>query len=153
MTRVTLVIDALLDMAFRCNLYHKQLQDEHVSKMPTESMVFRKYYSDLLASVQTPSELASILYSKSIISRQVRNKAQQMTLTDDEKNRVLFNAVEQAISGDPQCFHQLMDILADESATKSLHTKIMNTYCELAVLYRILYMYAYFVNETCQQKY
>ena len=96
-----------------------------------ESMVFRKHYSDLQASVQTPSELASILYSKGIISRHVRNKAQLLSLTVDEKNHALFNAVEQAIFSDPQCFHQLMDIFADEPATKPLHIKMMNTYCEL----------------------
>ena len=99
--------------------------------MSTESMMFKEYYSDLLANVQIPSELASILYSKSIISRHVRNKAQLMSLTVDEKNLVLFNAVEQAISSDPQCFHQLMDIFANEPATKPLQTRMMNTYCEL----------------------
>ena len=99
--------------------------------MSTESMVFREYYSDLQASVQIPSELASILYSKSIISRHVRNKAQLMSLTVDEKNLVLFNAVEQAMFSNSQCFHQLMDIFADEPTTKPLHTRMMNTYCEL----------------------
>ena len=107
--------------------------------------MFKEYYSDLLANVQIPSELASILYSKSIISRHVRNKAQLMSLTVDEKNLVLFNAVEQAISSDPQCFHQLMDIFADELATKPLHIKMMNTYCELVVLY-INNVYVYINN-------
>ena len=113
--------------------------------MSIESIVFKEYYSDLQASVQTPSQLASILYSHKIIDRPVRNKAQLMILTVDEKNLVLFNAVEQAISSDPQCFHQLMDILADEPATKPLHTKMVNTYCEL--VNNNLYLYSTYLNE------
>ena len=104
--------------------------------MSTESMVFRKHYSDLQDSVQTPSMLASTLYSKGIIGRHIRNKTQLVSLTVDEKNQVLLNAVEQAVLSDPQCFHQLMDILVDEPSTKPLHTRIMETYCELVVLYR-----------------
>ena len=103
--------------------------------MSTESTVFKEYYSDLQASVQTPSELASILYSKGIISTHVRNKAQLVSLTVDEKNLVLFNAVEQAISSDPQCFRQLMGILADEPATNLLYTKMMNSYGELVTIH------------------
>ena len=74
--------------------------------------------------------LAGLLYSSNIIDADVRNSVQLPANTVRRKNQILLNAVEQAISSDPQCFHQLMDSLVDEAANKPLHIRIMDTYCE-----------------------
>ena len=99
-----------------------------------ESLVFKEHYSTLQCGIQSPSELAGKLFSKSIITQNVREAAQLTTSTVHEKNTALLDGVERAISSDPQYFHQFMTILDDDPTTKPLHTLLMNTYCELPVL-------------------
>ena len=101
-----------------------------ISSKSTELCVFRRHYNDLQDGIQSPSVLAGLLYSSNIIDADVRDTVQLPGNTVRRKNQVLLNAVEQAISSDPQCFHQLMDSLFDEAANKPLHTRVMNTYCE-----------------------
>ena len=96
-----------------------------------ESIVFREHYSDLQSGLQSPSWIAGKLYSKKIIDRNVRNAGQMTKSTVLEKNIALLDAVEQAISCDPQCFHQFMDILDDDPTTQPLHMKLMSKYDEL----------------------
>ena len=97
----------------------------------TESSVFRKHYSDLQHGLQSLSSIAGKLYSKNIIDQNVRDVVQMTTSTVLATNTTLLNAVEQAISSNPQCFHQFMEILDDDPTAKPLHTKLMNTYDEL----------------------
>ena len=92
--------------------------------------MFRRHYNDLQDGIQSPSVLAGLLYSSNIIDADVRDTVQLPGNTVRRKNQILLNAVEQAISSDPQCFHQLMDSLVDEAANKPLHIRIMDTYCE-----------------------
>ena len=101
-----------------------------ISSQSTELLVFRRHYDDLQNNIQSPSVLAGLLYSSNIIDADVRDTVQLSGNTVRRKNQVLLNAVEQAISSDPQCFYQLMDSLVDEAVNKPLHTRIMNTYCE-----------------------
>lgn len=96
-----------------------------------ESLVFRKHYSALQCGIQSPSVLAGKLFSKSIIAPNVREAAQLTTTTVHQNNTTLLDGVERAISSDPQCFHQFINILDDDPTTKPLRTKLMNTYCEL----------------------
>ena len=110
-----------------------------VFRMSTpELLVFKKHFSELQGGIQSPSELAGKLYSKSIIAQNVREAAQLPTSTVHDKITALLDGVERAISSDPQCFHQLMDILDDDPTTKTLHTKLMNTYCELPLCCMLL---------------
>ena len=92
--------------------------------------MFKGHYSDLQNGIQSPAILAGLLYAINIIDPDVRDTVQLPGSTVRRQNQVLLSAVEQAISSDPQCFHQFMDSLVDEPANKPLHTKIMNTYCE-----------------------
>ena len=92
--------------------------------------IFKRHYSDLQRGIQSPSELAGELYSGNIITPDVRNRGQMTTSTTLERNAILLNAVEQAISSDPQCFQQFMDILDDEPTTKPLCTLLKDTYGE-----------------------
>ena len=103
-----------------------------ISSKSTELRVFRRHYkyNDLQDGIQSPPVLAGLLYSSNIIDADVRDIVQLSVNTVRRKNQIWLNAVEQAISSDPQCFHQLMDSLVDEAANKPLHTRIMNTYCE-----------------------
>ena len=97
----------------------------------TESTVFRKHYSELQNGLQSPSLIAGKLYSKNIIDQDVRDAGQMTTSTVLAAITVLLNAVERAISKNPQCFHQFMDILDDDPTTQPLRMKLMNTYDEL----------------------
>ena len=101
-----------------------------ISSQSTELRVFREHYKHLQIGIQSPLALVGLLYSNGIIPFDVRNTVQLPGNTVLSRNQILLNAVEQAISSDPQYFYQFMDSLADEPANKSLHTKIMNTYCE-----------------------
>ena len=101
-----------------------------ISSKSTELRVFRRHCNDLQDGIQSPSVLAGLLHSSNTIDADVQDIVQLPGSTVRRKNQILLNAVEQAISSDPQCFHQLMDSLVDEVANKPLHTRIMNTYCE-----------------------
>ena len=94
------------------------------------AIVFKKHYNDLQSGIQSPSELASELYSRNIIAQDVRNRGQMTTYTIRERNAILLNAVEQAISSDPKCFRQFMKILDDEPTTKPLRALLKDTYGE-----------------------
>lgn len=111
-----------------------------VFRMSPESLVFKKHYSDLQCGIQSPSELAGKLFSKSIITQNVREAAQLTTSTVHEKNTALLDGVERAISSDPQCFHQFVDILGGDPTTKPLYTLLMNTYCKLPCTCYVCYL-------------
>ena len=100
------------------------------SSKSTEFRVFKRHYNDLQDGILSPSALACLLYSSNVIPVDVRDIVQLPGNTVRGKNQILLNAVEQAISCDPQCFHQLMAGLVDEAANKPLHTRLMNTYSE-----------------------
>ena len=91
------------------------------------AIVFKKHYNYLQSGIQSPSELASQLYSGDIITQDVRDRGQMTTSTTLERNSILLNAVEQAISSNPQCFRQFMKILDDEPTTKPLCTLLKDT--------------------------
>ena len=97
------------------------------------AIVFKRHYSDLQRGIQSPSELASRLYSIDIITEDVRDRGQMITSTTDYRNAILLNAVERAISMDPQCFWKFMHILNNDPTTKRLHTLLMATYGEHTV--------------------
>ena len=100
-----------------------------VFKMSTiESKVFIKHYSELQNGLQSPSLIAGELYSMNIIDQNVRDAVQMTTSPVHERNAILLNAIERAISSDPQCFHQFMDILDDDPTTRPLHMKLKYTY-------------------------
>ena len=97
-----------------------------------EDQAFKYHFSHLQRGIQSPKPLASELYSKGIITEDVRD---QIILpncnTVQDRNGILLIAVGQAISNNPQCFHQFVQILDDEPTTKSLSKMLLYTYCEL----------------------
>ena len=99
-----------------------------ILKKSGKLLAIQRHYNNLQGGIQSPSELASKLYSRSIITQDVRDRAGQMTtFTTDDRNAILLNAVERAIYSDPRYFWQFMDILNDDPTTKRLHTLLMDT--------------------------
>ena len=93
--------------------------------------MFRKHYSELQCAIQSPEVSAGILYAKSIIDENVRDRAQLTCITHVESNQILLNAVEQAIKTHRQHFHQFLNILAVEPTTALLHRHLQESYSEL----------------------
>ena len=119
-------------LEFHCSTLSQTKTCVTVFRMSTiESRVFRKHYSQLQTGLQSPSLIAGKLYSKMIIDWNVRNAVQMTNSTVLEKSTALLDAVEQAISCDPQCFHLFMEILDDDPTTYPLHTLLMSTYDKL----------------------
>ena len=72
--------------------------------------------------------LASALYAKHIICKDIRDEAQLNTSTDMKKCQVLLNAVEQKIRSNPCHFHHFLDILEEEPSSEDLYSLLRQTY-------------------------
>ena len=128
----------------KINLHHFRVAVRGVSKFlqkSTELVVFRKHYHELQYGMQAPTVLAGRLYAEGIIDDIVRDTVQMSSIIKVEKNQILLNAVEQAISSDSQCFHQFIGILGDEPSTKPLHSMIMASYRECRVNWCMILCY------------
>ena len=77
--------------------------------------------------ILSPEVLACKLYSSDIIDNAVREKTNLASLTVLEKNGLMLTAVEQAISSDPQVFHQFIKDL-DDKPTNTIF--LLDAYCE-----------------------
>lgn len=80
--------------------------------------------------IQSPEVLACKLYSSGIIDNTVREKTKLASLTVLEKNGFMLTAVEQAISSDPQLFHQFIKVLGDEPTNQIFQKMLLDAYCE-----------------------
>ena len=125
---------------FRVAGYSERCVKEFLQKS-TELVVFRKHYHELQYGMQAPTVLAGRLYAEGIIDDIVRDTVQMSSIIKLEKNQILLNAVEQAISSDSQCFYQFICILGDEPSTKPLHSMIMASYCECRVNWCMILCY------------
>ena len=98
--------------------------------MTPEFQAFKKHFHDLQVGIQSPEVLACKLYSSDIIDNAVREKTNLASLTVLEKNVFMLTAVEQAISSDPQVFHQFIKDLDDEPTNAIFHKMLLDAYCE-----------------------
>ena len=81
----------------------------------------KKYYSDLVGTIQDPAGLAGSLYSRGIICDSVRDKVQERgDLITKEKARVLINAVESQVTTDPSMFQVFMEVLKEEPSLSTI---------------------------------
>ena len=81
----------------------------------------KKYYSDLVGTIQDPAGLAGSLYSRGIICNSVRDKVQErVDLTTKEKARVLIHAVEKQVTADPSKFQVFMEVLKEEPSLSTI---------------------------------
>ena len=80
----------------------------------------KKYYSDLVGTIQDPAGLAGSLYSRGIIARSVRDEIQQRDLITKRKNEVLINAVEAQVTTDPSKFQVFMEVLKEEPSLSTI---------------------------------
>ena len=93
----------------------------------------KKYYSDLVGTIQDPAGLAGSLYSRGIICDSVRDKVQErVDLTTKEKARVLINAVEAQVTADPSKFQVFMEVLKEEPSLSTI-VKRMSVSCKCDV--------------------
>ena len=91
-------------------------------------MTFRKHYDTIRSTIQSPDMLASTLYAKHLVCKDVRDEAQLDTSTVMKKCQVLLNAVEQKIKSNPCHFHHFLDILKEEPLSEDLYSLLWQTY-------------------------
>eukprot|EP00731_Ephydatia_muelleri_P036840 Em0336g4a len=104
----------------------------------------KKYYSDLVGTIQDPAGLAGSLYSRDIISRSVRDEIQQRDLITKRKNEVLINAVEAQVTTDPSKFQAFMEVLKEEPSLSTIVKRMsVSSLCKLtrALTYHNLHYY------------
>ena len=76
------------------------------------------------------SSLAESLYSKSIISGEVREKACNQSLGSSERGGALLDCVEARVMAVPSDFAKIVDILEAEPFLSSSAEKLVKSYCE-----------------------
>ena len=77
----------------------------------TEYRRFQEHYAGLVHSIQEPLYMGILLYSRGIITSEVRDYTSMATLTKLEKNNALLSAVEKQVHHDPQIFYMFVSAL------------------------------------------
>ena len=97
-----------------------------------ECQAFQKSFAVLSDGISDPVWLASELYSRDMISRDVRQEAQLETLPASTRTRKLLSAIEDQIkTGSASKFRGFLDILHSEPSLKHLARKLEEAYCKL----------------------
>ena len=95
-----------------------------------EYAAFRECYPDILTAIQSPENLANILFSNKIIDNEVKDQVHLDPQTRMKKGCILLDAVEQAIRADPACFTVFIDALHQEgtSGARTVCLKLKEAY-------------------------
>ena len=94
-----------------------------------EYQAFRKHFAVLNDGITDPSWLAAQLYSRDIISRNVRREAEHETTPAPTRTRKLLSAVEDQILTSPEPkFRLFLYILHSEPSLDHLARKLEETY-------------------------
>ena len=94
-----------------------------------EYQAFQSCFALLRNGINDPDWLASELYSRDMISRDVRQEAELQTLSASMRTRKLLSAVEDQIVTSPKPkFADFLDILHSEPSLEHLATKLEETY-------------------------
>ena len=94
-----------------------------------EYQTFQACFAVLCNGISDPGWLASELYSRDMISRDVRQEAELQTLSASMRTRRLLSAVENQIITSPAIkFRNFLDILHNEPSLEHLATKLEETY-------------------------
>ena len=91
---------------------------------------FREHRDGLLIAVTDPLVLANNVYSKRIISRATLNRVKVSTLSTDDMNEKLFDAIEARIRTYPPDFHILLAILGNDPSLRDFAKRIQDSYSE-----------------------
>ena len=97
-----------------------------------EYQAFQSCFALLRMGISDPDWLASELYSRDMISRDVRQEAELQTLPASVRTHTLLSAVEKQIITSPASkFRDFLDILHSEPSLKHLTTKLEETCSKL----------------------
>ena len=91
-------------------------------------LAFRIQRPSLLIAIDSTLELTNFLYSKGAISREVRNKLSVISLSQDEKNMLLLNEVEDKIVTNSTMFQTFISALQSEPLLEEMATRLLDSY-------------------------
>ena len=102
---------------------------------PPECQVFQKCFAVLSDGISDPGWLATQLYSRDMISSNVRQEAQLETLAAPTRTHKLLTAVEHQIKTSPTSkFREFLDILHSEPSLEHLAGKLEEAYTPFSKL-------------------
>lgn len=87
-----------------------------------------KYHALTLVLKSNLPDIVSKLYSKSIISRDARDEAMNVTHTASVRTVYLLSVVEDRIRAEPHTFTEFVEILESEPTLTSLAIELMEEY-------------------------
>ena len=87
---------------------------------------FKKHFADLFDSIQSPTSLATRLYSADLLSRDTRRTICSQQLPTQQME-TLLDSVEGQIKMDPQKFYKFVDELEKDSPMQHLCDKLRST--------------------------
>ena len=93
-----------------------------------EYHAFRKHYAKLAEAIQQPLSLANQLFSKEIITSEVKERMRVPLLSRLDKNSELLSAVEIRIKTDPSVFPLLLSSLKDDASLRPLVESMQSKY-------------------------
>ena len=96
---------------------------EHQS---AEYQSFQKHFADLSDSIQSPTSLATRLYSANLLSRDTRRSIYSLQMLTQQME-TLLDSVEGQIKMDPQNFYKFVDELEKDSPMQHLCDKLRST--------------------------
>ena len=105
---------------------------EVISSNSAKCQAFKKCFAVLSNGISDPGWLASELYSRDMISSNLRQEAQLVTLPAPARTHELLSAVEGQIKTSPEPkFRDFLYILHSESSLEHLARKLEEAYGEL----------------------
>ena len=119
---------------------HSLPGDQVKSKLYSpECQVFQKCFAVLSDGISDPGWLASELYSRDMISRDMRQAAQLETLPALTRTRNLLSAVEgQLVTSPTSKFRDFLDILHREPSLDHLARKLEEAYSKFAICVAVI---------------
>jgi len=110
-----------------CRYPTRLLSDRDIDPAAAE-LAFRIQRPSLLIAIDSTHELTNLLYSKGAISREVRNKLSVISLSQDEKNMLLLNEVEDKIMTNSSMFQTFISALQSEPLLAEMATQLLDSY-------------------------
>ena len=89
---------------------------------------FRKHSADLLTTIQDPEVLAWKLYAESVITRAVRDAANNMMHERGKRTSDLLAAVDSRIAVDPGAFDVFLSVLAKRPSMSDICGRMKDAY-------------------------
>ena len=88
----------------------------------------RDDYDTLVEGIQSPAKLADRLFSKYLITDEIRDKVGNLMFDRRTRNRELLAAVESKLKSEPASFHVFVAVINEEQAYQGMVQKLTNSY-------------------------